>query len=94
MDSAENDITYDMLDLLAYKCNDLTGQLRETSQADEQDKILHEFLEKVDKEFQPIDEIREGLFNGNSHMHLRRLCHFVIIISIFFGSFKGLIGSM
>lgn len=63
MDSGENDTNaYDMLDLLAYNCNCLTAKLRETSQSDEQEKILHDFLKKIDKEFNPINEIREGLF--------------------------------
>lgn len=66
MDSGENDMAYDMLDLLAYKCNSLTAQLRETSYADEQEKLVHDFLHKIDKEFNTIDEIREGLFNLNS----------------------------
>lgn len=59
MDSVDND--YDMLDLLAYNCNFLTAQLRDTSQPIEQEKILHDFLKKIDKEFNPINEIREGL---------------------------------
>lgn len=58
MDS-ENE--YDMLDLLAYNCNQLTLQLRKTNYADEQEKIIQEHLKKVDKEFQPINEIQEGL---------------------------------
>lgn len=58
MDS-ENE--YDMLDLLAYNCNQLTLQLRKTNYADEQEQIIQEHLKKVDKEFQPINEIQEGL---------------------------------
>lgn len=60
MDSVDSD--YDMLDLLAYNCNYLTAQLRETSQPNEQEKIINDFLKKIDKEFNPISEIREGLF--------------------------------
>lgn len=60
MDSVDSD--YDMLDLLAFNCNYLTAQLRETSQPNEQEKIINDFLKKIDKEFNPISEIREGLF--------------------------------
>lgn len=68
MDSGDNE--YDMLDLLAYNCNYLTGKLRETSYTDEQEKILHDFLKKIDKEFNPIKEIREGLFNQNFSIYI------------------------
>lgn len=57
------DSEYDMLDLLAYNCNYLTAQLRDTPQPGEQEKIVSDFLKKIDKEFKPIKEIREGLFN-------------------------------
>lgn len=56
-----NDSEYDMLDLLAYNCNQLNLQLRETKYADEQEKILDAYLKKIDREFEPIDEIAEGL---------------------------------
>lgn len=58
-----SDSEYDMLDLLAYNCNRLTAQLRETNYADEQEKIIQAYLKKVDKEFQPINEFREGLYS-------------------------------
>lgn len=60
MDSSDTE--YDMLDLLAYNCNQLTGQLRETNNVDEQEKLIQGYLKKTDKEFEPINEIREGLF--------------------------------
>lgn len=60
MDSSDTE--YDMLDLLAYNCNQLSGQLRETNNADEQEKMIQGYLKKTDKEFEPINEIREGLF--------------------------------
>lgn len=56
-----NDTEYDMLDLLAYNCNQLSSKLRETKYADEQEKILETFLNKIDDEFEPINEIAEGL---------------------------------
>lgn len=59
MESGDNE--YDMLDLLAFNCNYLTTKLRETSNFDEQEKILQDYLKKIDKEFNPINEIREGL---------------------------------
>lgn len=59
MDSGDSE--YDMLDLLAYNCNYLTTKLREAANIDEQDRILHDFLKKINKEFKPIREIREGL---------------------------------
>lgn len=50
---------YEMLDLLAYHCNDLSRQLKESP---EQEKaILHEYLGKVNEEFEPIDEFADGL---------------------------------
>lgn len=60
MNLSDND--YDMLDLLAYNCNQLTAELRETNHADGQEKILQAYLKKIDKEFDPINEFREGLF--------------------------------
>lgn len=56
-----NDCEYDMLDLLAYNCNQLTTQLRESKNADEQEKIIEAYLKKIDRDFEPIDEIAEGL---------------------------------
>lgn len=56
-----NDCEYDMLDLLAYNCNQLTVQLKESKNPDEQEKILDAYLKKIDKEFEPINEIAEGL---------------------------------
>lgn len=56
-----NDTEYDMLDLLAFNCNQLSSKLRETKHADEQEKILETFLNKIDDEFEPINEIAEGL---------------------------------
>ena len=70
MDSVDNE--YDMLDLLAYNCNYLTGKLRETSHTDEQEKIVHDFLKKIDKEFNPIKEIQEGLFELNRIFWLKQ----------------------
>lgn len=58
-----NDCEYDMLDLLAFNCNQLTVQLKESKNADEQEKILDAYLNKIDKEFEPINEIAEGLLN-------------------------------
>lgn len=60
MDSVDSE--YDVLDLLAYNCNYLTAQLRDTPQPNEQEKVINDFLKKIDKEFNPIDEIREGMF--------------------------------
>lgn len=59
---AVSDSEYDMLDLLAYNCNLLRAQLRETNSVNEQEKIIQAYLKKVDKEFKPINEFREGLF--------------------------------
>lgn len=59
MDTTDSE--YDMLDLLAYNCNQLTVQLRESKNADEQEKIIDAYLKKIDKEFDPINEIAEGL---------------------------------
>lgn len=61
MDLSDNE--YDMLDLLAFNSNQLTIQLRETNNADEQEKILLAYLMKIDKEFEPINEFQEGSFN-------------------------------
>lgn len=57
-----NESEYDMLDLLAYNSNQLNVELNETKKADEQEKILEQYLKKIDKEFEPINEIAEGLF--------------------------------
>lgn len=59
MDLSDND--YDMLDLLAFNCNQLTTQLRATNSIESQEKILNEHLKKVDKEFESINEFQEGL---------------------------------
>lgn len=57
-----NESEYDMLDLLAYNCNQLNAQLRETKHPDEQEKFIEQHLKKIDKEFEPINEISEGLY--------------------------------
>lgn len=49
---------YEMLDLLAYHCNDLSRQLKETP--DQAKVILHDYLAKVNAEFEPIDEFADG----------------------------------
>lgn len=49
---------YEMLDLLAYHCNDLSRQLKETP--DQENVILHDYLVKVSEEFEPIDEFADG----------------------------------
>lgn len=61
-----NDFEYDMLDLLAYNCNQLTSELKDTKHADDQEKILEQYLKKIDKEFEPINEIAEGLLKLNN----------------------------
>lgn len=50
-----------MLDLLAYNCSKLSAQLTEINHPNEQEKIIHEYLKKFDKEFESISEIPEGL---------------------------------
>lgn len=61
MDSSDSD--FDMLDLLAFNCNQLTAQLRASSLVESQEKILNEYLKKVDKEFESINEFQEGLLH-------------------------------
>lgn len=63
MDPADGE-DYDMLDLLAYNCSTLTAQLSETKSAEEQEKLLSDYLKRVDKEFEPINELKEGSFHS------------------------------
>lgn len=65
----DSDSEYDMLDMLAYSCNQLTLQLRKTNLVDEQEKCILEHLKKVDKEFEPIKEIQEGLYALTFHLN-------------------------
>lgn len=58
----DSDTEYDMLDLLAYNCNQMSAQLRKTTSNDEQEKIIQDHLKKVDKEFKPVNEIQDGLY--------------------------------
>lgn len=51
---------FDMLDLLAFNCNQLTSDLRETSSHEAQDKILTDYLKRIDQEFEPINDFRDG----------------------------------
>lgn len=59
MDSVEAD--YDMLDLLAWNCNQLANQLIEKSD-DEQAKIIEDYIKRVDTEFKAIKDFKEGNF--------------------------------
>lgn len=55
-----NDSEYDMLDLLAFNCNQLTTDLRESTSQENQKKILNDYLKRIDQKFEPINEFREG----------------------------------
>lgn len=57
MDSSEAD--YDMLDLLAWNCNQLSSELIDKPE-DEQQKIIDEYIKRVDSEFETIKEFKEG----------------------------------
>lgn len=55
-----NDGEYDMLDRLAFNCNQLTANLRESSSHEAHDKILNDYLKRIDLEFEPINDFRDG----------------------------------
>lgn len=55
-----NNGEYDMLDLLAFNCNQLRTDLRELSSHEAQDKILNDYLKRIDQEFEPINDFQDG----------------------------------
>lgn len=58
MESSDNE--YDMLDLLAWNCGQLTAQLSEAESPDAENKLLNEYIKRVDSEFETINEFKEG----------------------------------
>lgn len=79
-----NEYEYEMLDLLAYNCNQLTAQLKETKSTEDQEKILEQYLKRIDKEFESINEIAEGLFTfqSNTDPIIWNLCDIFIFFPI------------
>lgn len=73
MDSSQAD--YDMLDLLAWNCNQLSNQLIDKTD-DEQETIIDEYIKRVDNEFETIKDFQEGKF-------LYFILSFIILIQMF-----------
>lgn len=59
MDSGEE---YDMLDLLAFNCNQLTAKLGEAENEDEENRILVEYIRKANEDFKEINDFGEGTY--------------------------------
>lgn len=64
MELGDGESEYDMLDLLAYNCSQLTAQLSEANLLDDQDKILADYIKRIDNEFETINEFKEGEYNA------------------------------
>lgn len=57
MDAEEN---YDMLDLLAYNCNDLSERLSEENPSNHEQIIL-DYIKKADNLHKKINDFKEGI---------------------------------
>ena len=55
-----SDSEYEMLDLLAWNCNQLSAQLADAKSPDDESKIITEYLKKVDEEFSSVSDFKEG----------------------------------
>lgn len=51
---------YDMLDLLAFNCSNLTEQLFTIKNTDEHDQILLDYIKKADSEYKSINDFKDG----------------------------------
>lgn len=58
MDSS--DVEYDMLDLLAWNMKQLEAKLSDAKTDSEKNKILIEYIKRVDQEFKEINDFNEG----------------------------------
>lgn len=56
----ETEEEYDMLDLLAYNCTNLSENLGLAKTTEETDEILRKYLEKADTETKSTPEFKEG----------------------------------
>lgn len=60
MDSDEQN--YDMLDVLAYNCNELSIDLSDIKSNENQNKILLDYISKADNEHKSINDFKEGMY--------------------------------
>lgn len=84
MDSSDTE--YDMIDLLAWNCNQLTAQLADVKSEAEQSRILADYIKRVDEEFKEINDFREDLdwFNVTEPLSLKDQLHGKVLILDFF----------
>lgn len=72
MDS-DDSTNYDMLDILAFNCNQLSSDIFDgTLSGEDQNRILFEYLTKADKTHKSINNFKDGKIR--THMLLLSMC--------------------